>query len=164
MSEQRLEALEENLKSVTDNYGKLMDLVLQKGFKPAFRCTHSGLLLPGDYVKEWGRKYGIGLGPQPVSEVLDSDYDTAPPSLTNDVESIEQIMHPVGPSFAQVDFLMVAPSELTTDHLAVLDLEDRKMRKRSNIIMKRQLQNPRSRLRGLHAAFTSQFNTTGRGI
>jgi len=130
---------------------------------PAYRCTHSGLLLPGDYVKEWGRKYGIGQGPSPVSEVLDTDYDTPPPALTNDVQRIEQIMHPVGPSFAQVDFTMVLPSAVTGKELAILASADKGMHERAKILLTRQLANRRSKLRALHAAFTSNFNTVERG-
>jgi len=29
----------------------------------AFQCSHSGLLYPEDYIKEWGTKYGRGMGP-----------------------------------------------------------------------------------------------------
>jgi len=164
MSRDKVSELESQLLTVTDQVGKLMDMVLQKGFKPAFICSHSGLLLPGDYIKGWGRDYGIGLGPDPVSEVFDTDYDTPPPKMDNTIESIDQIMHPVGPSFAQVDFLMVDPARLLTANLAVLDKDDKRMKRRSEIILARQLVNPKSKLRGLRAAFTSNFNSTGRGV
>lgn len=39
----------------------------------AYRCSHSGLLLPPDYKENWGIYYGHGLGTEPVSECLDSD-------------------------------------------------------------------------------------------
>ena len=164
MSKEQIAELESQLKSVTDNVGKLMDMVLQKGYKPAFICSHSGLLLPGDYVKGWGRDYGIGLGPDPVSEVFDSDYDTPPPKMDNTIDSLDQIMHPVGPSFAQVDFLMVDPSRLVSANLAILDKDDKRMKRRCEIVLARQLVNPKSKIRALRAAFTSNFNTTGRGV
>jgi len=164
MSKRTIEELESQLLSVTDQVGKLMDMVLQKGFMPAFICSHSGLLLPGDYVKGWGRDYGIGMGPDPLSEVYDTDYDTPPPKMDNTIESLDQIMHPVGPSFAQIDFLMVDPTRLVSANLAVLDKDDKRMKRRSEIILARQLVNPKSKIRGLRAAFTSNFNSTGRGV
>lgn len=147
-----LEELEGNLRSVTDQVGKLMDIVLKKGFVPAFQCAHSGLYLPGDYIKQWGRTYGIGLGHSPVSEVLDSDYDTAPPEITPIIKRIEQIMHPVGPSFAQVDFVLVDPATFQGS-AAILECNDCEMEKRAAIVRARQLVNPRGRLRTMQAAW-----------
>jgi len=149
---QALDDLESALKATTDKTGGLMDQVLQKGFVPAFACNHSGLLLPGDYVKEFGRKYGIGLGKDPVSEVLDSDYDTPPPAITNEIRSIDQIMHPVGPCFAQVDRVMVPPS-MFTSNAAVMHADDRHMEKRARIVRANQIKNPRGRLRTMIAAW-----------
>lgn len=147
-----LEQLEAELLSVTDQVGRLMDQAMQKGFVPAFQCGHSGLYLPGDYVKEWGRSYGIGQGPHPSSEVLDSDYYSAPPPITPDIQSIEQIMHPLITTFAQVDFCMVHPSELE-GRLAVLVKDDPKMKTRARIVRAKQLANPRGRLRNMQAAW-----------
>lgn len=148
-----LDEIEAALKATTDATGGLMDTVTQKGFVPAFVCNHSGLYLPGDYVKEWGRRYGIGLGPDPVSEVLDSDYDTAPPAITPSIRRIEQIMHPVGPCFAQVDRVMVHPNTLTNNVCAIMDNEDREMEKRVVIVRNNQLRNPRGRLRTMQASW-----------
>jgi len=147
-----LDDLEAALKATTDQTGGLMDLVTQKGFVPAFVCNHSGLYLPGDYVKEWGRKYGIGLGPDPVSEVLDTDYDTAPPAITPDIRRIEQIMHPVGPCFAQVDRQMVHPSVFKST-AAIMERDDKHMEARVAIVRPKQLSNKRGRLRVLQAAW-----------
>lgn len=158
MTEERIALIEGNLLAVTDQVGRLMDLVLQKGFVPVFVCNHSGLYLPGDYVKQWGRKYGIGLGPSPVSEVLDSDYDTDPPEITRSTRSIEQIMHPVGPSFAQVDMLLVSPDQVS-GNLAVTEAIDPDMVQRARIIRAKQLANPRGRLRVMQTKWDSQ----GRG-
>jgi len=153
-----LEALcakhEENLRAVTDQVGSLMDKVLQKGFIPVFVCNHSGLFLPGDYVKQYGRKYGIGQGPSPVSEVLDTDYEVDPPEITNQIRSIDQIMHPVGPCFAQVDLLLVNPAEYEAKK-AIIDLEDQGMYKRMDIVRQKQMVNPRGRLRVMHTKWLS---------
>lgn len=141
-----LDEIEAMLKAVTDKTGSLMDRVAGKGMIPAFQCGHSGLLLPGDYVKEWGRKYGIGLGPHPVSEVLDSDYDVPPAPITPDIRRLEQIMHPVGVSFAQVDLMLVTPEEMTA-RAAIVDRDDPGMYERVKIIREKQLVNPRGQLR-----------------
>lgn len=146
--------LEAQLRTVTDQVGGLLDLVNQKGFVPAFVCNHSGLFLPGDYVKEWGRKYGIGLGPSPVSEVLDTDYETDAPDITPQIRSIDQIMHPVGPCFAQVDLLMISPAQYKAQK-AIIDAEDRGMYERVKIVRARQLVNPRGRLRAMQAKWDS---------
>lgn len=150
-----IQSIEEALTAITDQFGSLMDLVLQKGFIPVFRCCHSGLLLPGDYVKQWGRLYGIGYGPNPISEVLDTDYEGKLPEITPEIQSIDQIMHPVGVCGSQVDFLMVNPTpEL---NYAILEKDDPKMKSRSAIIREKQLVNPRGRLKLMHAKFKGAF-------
>lgn len=150
-----LEEIEAALKATTDQVGGLMDQVTQKGFIPAFVCNHSGLLLPFDYVKEWGRKYGSGLGPHPVSEVLDTNYDTEPPRITPSIRSLEQIMHPVGPSFAQVDRVMVHPSVFAATK-AVLHRDDKQMETRAKILRAKQLENPRGRLKTMAALWNQK--------
>lgn len=150
-----LEDMEASLLATTDQVGKLMDTVLQKGFIPAFVCNHSGLLLPGDFVKEWGRLYGVGYGPSPVSEVLDTDYHTDLPPITPDIRRIEQIMHPVGPSMAQVDRVMVHPLEFT-ERAAIIDMDDYAMEMRAPILRQKQLENPKGRLQLLQAAWASK--------
>jgi len=137
--------LEEQFQSVTDKTGMLFDLVIGKGFKPVFHCSHSGLFYPGDYGKNWGRKYGIGLGPTPVSEALDTDYDTDPPDLGNRIRRPEQIMHPVGPFFAKMDFLVVHP--LVAGTMAVAAEDDPDMFQRVPILRAKQLANPKGRIK-----------------
>lgn len=141
-----IEQLESELLTVTDKIGGLMDIINGKGLVPAFRCGHSGLLFDGDYLKEWGRKYGVGLGPTPVSEVLDSRYDCAPPKLTAQIRSLDQIMHPLGHTFAQVDMLLVRPEELTGDKAAVTMASDPYVQRRARIVLAKQLVNPKSRI------------------
>jgi len=153
----RLDALEENLKSVTD-HKKLVDEVFKamkvgKSMVLAFQCGHSGLYLPADYVKNWGRGYGLGLGPHPVSEVLDTDYHTNPPAITPETESLDQIMHPVGTSFAQVDYMLVDEAVFKAE-AAVLVQDDPHMRKRARIVRNKQMINPRSKLANMAALWT----------
>lgn len=147
-----LEEIEMDLKAVTDNVGRMMDQIAQKGFVPVFQCGHSGLYFPGDYVKGWGRLYGIGLGIHPVSEVLDTDYETAPPIITPDVRSIEQILHPVGNTLAQVDLMLVHPSQVQGNE-AVLAQRDPMMDRRMSIVRQKQLKNPASRVPTMYAAW-----------
>lgn len=147
-----IQQLEEALLATTDQIGVLMDLVLQKGFVPAFVCNHSGLYLPGDYIKEWGRIYGIGYGPSPVSEVLNSDYNSDLPAITPDIRRIEQIMHPIGPCMSQVDRVMLPPPEYNSK-LAIIDAEDYAMEKRVPILREKQLANPKGRLQVLQSAW-----------
>lgn len=153
MDEPKIAELEAQIRATTDQVGKLMDLILQKGFVLAFACSHSGLLLPGNYVKDWGRDgIGIGLGPHPVSEILDSDYDTPPAGIKGDMRRAEQVMHPIGYCFAQVDRVMVPPAEYSSK-MAVLDRDDPDMLQRVKIIREKQLANPRSQLREFYAAW-----------
>lgn len=147
-----LEEIEQDLKAVSDNVGRLMDQVAKKGFAPFFQCGHSGLFYPGDYVKQWGKLYGIGLGPEPVSECLDSDYDSAPPPITPDIRSIDQIMHPLHTTRSQVDLVLLDPREVEGKLLVVAE-EDRYLEKRSLILRQKQLANPNSRLRNLVASW-----------
>lgn len=150
--QERIAQLEADLRAITDRVGGLMDQALQKDLQPVFRCSHSGLLLPSDYVREWGRKYGIGLGHSPVSEVLDSDYETDPPEVTNRLRSISQIMHPIGPCMAQMDFILV-PRPTWDDGQAILDIDDPRMEDRAVIVREKQLINPRSRIRVVQTAY-----------
>lgn len=149
MTPEQEQQLLANVKSLTDKMGLVdkvfaaarigVDMVL------AFQCGHSGLYLPADYVKMWGRDYGIGLGPHPVSEVLDSDYYTPPPAITPDIESWDQIMHPVGNSMAQVDYMLVERSAMEAN-LAILVKDDPKMKKRVAVVRENQMMNPKSKL------------------
>ncbi len=152
MTEEQLAEMEANLRAVTDKVGRLMDQVAEKGFIPVFRCGHSGLYFKGDYIKEWGRLYGIGLGPDPKSEVLDTDYHCPPPAITPDIRRIEQIMHPVRVSGAQVDLLMVDAAEAST-RWAIPEREDVDMYRRIEIIRPKQLVNPKSQIPQMHASW-----------
>lgn len=153
-----LDELEASLKAATDQVGGLIDRVMQKGFVPVFRCAHSGLMLPGDYVKQWGRTYGSGQGPDPVSEILDTDYSVLPPLPTAQTRltSMAQIMHPAGPCGAQVDLVMVHPDEATAK-AAVLRNEDRQCARRTSILLDKQMKNPRGKVAMYRAAFQKEL-------
>lgn len=133
-----LDELEANLKTVTDRTGGIIDQMSGKGLVPAFRCGHSRLLYEADYLKEWGKLYGVGLGPDPVSEALDSDYDTPPPVMGNTVRRITQIMHGLCSTRAQMDFVMVTPGEWEA-RTTVLASEDPDYDRRCRIILPKQL-------------------------
>lgn len=156
MTEEQEIALLANVKSITDRMD-LVDAIIksEKLGQPkvlAFRCGHSGLYLPPDYVKEWGRLYGIGLGPNPVSEVLDSDYHTAPAAINEAIRSFDQVMHPVGNSFAQVDSVLV-PAEEAAAAVAICAKDDPYMEARIHIVRARQDVNPMSKRKILRVAW-----------
>lgn len=100
----------------------------------AYRCSHSGGYYPEDYIKEWGRKYGIGLGSVPVSECLDTDYHT---KLDTSVPS-SMLMHSVGVTRAQLDFCEVDEEEYKAN-LLIPAIEDPSYQKRKEIIREKQL-------------------------
>lgn len=143
-----LEELELVVKDLTDKVGSVLDRVVTKDMRLVFRCGASGLYFPDNYVKEWGKLYGIGLGPHPVSETLQSDYDAAPPEITPAIRDLAQIMHPVYVSFAQVDWDMVAaPAALAKS--AILAKDDPNMDRRAAIVRQKQAVNPASRTKML---------------
>ena len=98
----------------------------------AFRCSRTGLLYPADYIEEWGRKYGIGLGPEPISEALVNDYHRKP------VEGGEVPMHGVGVCRSQIDLIDVTEAEFEAGR-AVLAIDDPKLKKRGEIMFSRQI-------------------------
>lgn len=98
----------------------------------AFRCARTNLLYPEDFVEEWGRKYGIGLGPVPISEALVNDYHRKV------VEDGEEPMHPLSVCRAQVDLVDVTPEEFA-EREAVLAIDDPKLNRRSGIMRGRQI-------------------------
>jgi hypothetical protein len=102
----------------------------------AFRCAHSGLYFPGDYTKEWGRKYGIGLGPVPVSECFDSAMNS--PVCIPESGDMSKAMHPIGVTHAQVDFCMVPKDEYEANRL-ILHSEDKDHSRRAKILRDNQI-------------------------
>lgn len=161
MDDKAVEELILNVKSLTDRM-TMVDAVLKANKLSqetvlAFQCSHSGLYYPADYVRLWGRLYGIGLGPSPVSESLDSLYYTEPPPITEAIRSIEQIMHPVGNSFAQLDYMLVSADDYNDCRL-VCAHDDPHMEIRARILRDKQLSNPLSKLRIMQVA----WDRTGR--
>lgn len=150
LNTEAFDQLEADIRAVTDS-NKAIDQVLKQArlgleMVVVFQCGHSGLYFPSDYVKEWGRSYGIGQGPDPVSEVLDSDYHTAPPAITPEIQSFDQIMHPVGNCCAQMDLDLVA-KEVFEANQAIAAKDDPRMKRRCEIVREKQLLNPKSRIR-----------------
>lgn len=139
----------EEMEAVVTQIGSRLDL-LDKTLKGAgigvpmtlaFQCGHSGLYFPPDYLKEYGRKYGIGLGPTVgMSECLNSDYDSDLPPITPDIERIEQIMHPLYHVGVPVHLVSV-PQAQYDGNTAVLAAEDPGMRKRAAIVYQKQVAN-----------------------
>lgn len=99
-----------------------------------FRCARTGVMYPEDYVEEWGRKYGIGLGPVPVSEALTNQYhiDVA------ESKDSRRTMHPVGVCRAQLDHVTVSQEEYDA-HVAILAIDDPDMTTRGELMRTKQL-------------------------
>lgn len=98
----------------------------------AFRCSRTGLYFPEDYVEEWGKKYGHGLGPDPVSECLVNDYHH-PVNHKNSPP-----MHPVSVCKAQVDLVDVSEEEFNS-HRAIIAKDDPQLVRLSKIMRDRQM-------------------------
>lgn len=136
------EELEQVAQQMGQSFGAMMDAYRLK-MTPVFRCAHSGLFFPIDYLKMWGMDYGIGLGPTPVSEVLDTDYSVAidtRPSVNR-----ENIMHPVQVTRAQVDLYYAHQSELKRN-MAITAKDDHQVTKRMAVILPKQWKNRKSQL------------------
>jgi hypothetical protein len=100
-----------------------------------FRCARTGMLYPADYIEEWGRKYGIGLGPVPVSEALVNVYESKLGSCEDPMKS----MFPVAVCRAQVDLVHLDDNDPELkDKVAIIALDDIHMEKRSEIMRSRQ--------------------------
>jgi len=148
MTEEQEKKLLADVKSVTDHM-RMVDAVfkaakLGKKMELVFQCAHSGLYFDGSYAREWGRTYGIGLGPDVCSEVLDSDYDTPLPPLNSAIKRVEQVAFGVLVSKAQMD-AHLADVDLITEanQWAVTADEDPDLDQRMAIVRPRQLRNPR---------------------
>lgn len=98
----------------------------------AYRCRHSGLYFPEDFVKEWGKKYGHGMGPRPVSECLDTHYHLPPAKAFDGTE-----MHPVGVCYADVDLVDIT-AEAFEAKQAILQVDDPDLTLRTRILCGKQ--------------------------
>lgn len=97
-----------------------------------YRCSRTGLYFPANYIEEWGKTYGVGLGPVPVSEALVNDYHLPV------VEQGIMPMHPVGYCGAAIHAIDVSQEEYDA-HVAVLQIDDANMALRAQIMRDRQL-------------------------
>lgn len=99
----------------------------------AFRCSRTGLYFPADYVEQWGKKYGDGLGPVPVSEALTNEYGQGIPEGSRQGEA----MHPLAVCKAQVDLVQITEAEYEANK-AILDKEDQSLTKRATLMREKQ--------------------------
>jgi hypothetical protein len=95
-------------------------------------CTRTGLMFPSDYVENWGKKYGIGLGPVPVSEALVNDYHFRA------CGEGENKMIPVGVCRAPIAAVECDADEYEAKK-ATLAIDDPKMSARAQIMRERQI-------------------------
>lgn len=146
-----LATIEANLKSITDKLTVLDDLVNGKKTL-VFRCRHSGLHYPADYVREWGRKYGIGLGSSVVSESLNSRYDLEPADAKQ-ARRIQDVMHPLEVTRAELDAIFIPVSQPIDS--PVIDMDDPYMEKRVQIIIPKQIKNPQSKIKVYQGVFNA---------
>lgn len=149
MTEQEEQELLANVKSITDRM-TIVDTILKRArmgenMSMVFQCGESGLYYPADYVRNWGKDWGDGLGPHPVSESLQTSYDVAPPEIDRYITSITQIMHPVRNCTAQVDMILVE-DEHAAGNMAVAMKGDELMKVRAPILYSKQLANPASKI------------------
>lgn len=154
----KLDALSGALKAVTDSFA-IHDQILKASrmgvnMVPVFHCNKSGLYFPADYIKQWGIDYGVGLGVDPISEVLDTEYGVAPPMPTPETDDIKQLMHPIGNTRTQVDLILVDQA-VAHANMAILHKDDPKYKARIDVIFQKQLANPRSRLPALKVIWES---------
>jgi len=138
-------AIEENLKNVTDRID-MLDPLIQGKQHMYFVCLHSGLFYPADYIKQWGKKYGIGHGGEPRSECLDTEYNTRP-ALDN-IRSIADIMHPCKISGAPLD-VIYASQPAAPGQMLVTQWQDRNGTIRGKLMRAKQLSNPLNQIAAL---------------
>lgn len=94
----------------------------------AFRCSRTGLFYPSDYVEQWGRKYGRGLGTVPVSEAVVNMYRRKPVYGRDGLMS-----HPIANCRAQVDMVEIEEADYLAN-LAILHIDDPDYQKRGELM------------------------------
>jgi len=150
-----LEQIEQDLLAVQGNVGKIMDQLKVGDMVAAFQCGHSGMYFPSDYVKEYGRKYGVGLGPSVCSETLNTQYHVELPPITNKTRSLDQIMHPLEVTRAEVHLVTIPKKQYGAARL-ILHADDPDYIHRAPILRANQMKNPKSQLK-IAAALWSQM-------
>jgi len=99
--------------------------------KKAVVCQRCGCAYPPDYYEQWGRRYGRGLGPDPVCEALRSKYDRP---FTVNPNAPGRAMFPL-----QVCKGVMVNQDVPIDtEMMVLGVNDRMYALRAPIMQKRQ--------------------------
>jgi len=111
----------------------------------AYQCSSTGLLFPGDYIEEWGRKYGIGLGPVPVSEAWETMYDSPVAMPNRDTRSLHDCGHPIRSCCAPV-FPVQVTAEQFEKEKAICASEDPRGEARWKIVRAIQVKNKKGRI------------------
>ena len=111
----------------------------------AYQCSSTGLYYPADYVEEWGRQYGIGLGPNPCSEAWESMYETPVAMPTRDTRSLHDCGHPVRNCMAPVFPVEVTAEEYQANK-AICQHEDPRGIARWEIVRALQVKNKKGRI------------------
>jgi len=141
--------VEKSLKSVTDSL-KHLDALIKGEKRQLFRCVGTGLYFPPNYIEEWGRLFGIGYGPKPVSECLETNWHQKVPEF-DDIKYVEQVMCPVGIAYHPIDNVIIDKNESDKGTMAVLVINDQAMVRRAGIIRNKQMNHKNGRLRALLA-------------
>ena len=111
----------------------------------AFMCSSTGLYFPPDYVEEWGRKYGHGLGPMPVSEAWETMYQAPVAMPTRDTRSLHDCGHPIKSCMAPVYPVEISEEEYRSGK-AICHHEDPRGTARWEIVRAKQVQNKKGRI------------------
>lgn len=138
-----IKELEADLKSVTDRLDKIDQMAAGKTTM-VFRCLHSRKFFPGDYLRRWSSLYGTGMGGRPRSTCLDSMY-TVRPYFGRKINDVNQIMHPVKASEAQLDVEWVSPEEADSNMLIIATTRAAQ-RALQSIMIEKQIKNPRGQV------------------
>jgi len=144
------EAIGKSFEGVTDYECICKDLQTEKEVM-VYRCAGSGLYFPSNYVEEWGRKYGHGLGKAVVSECLETMWhcDCAIPK---NLVSPDQVMFPLMQGEHQVDSVLLSAEEYMDlccypEKWAQCERVDVNMNKRAKILRDKQLNHKNGRLK-----------------
>jgi len=139
------EEIEKNIKSITDSH-KFTDQLMKGDIKMFFQCNGTGLYFPPDYVRMWGRKYGKGLGPNVVSECLETLWQS-PLAVPKNLRHATQIMFPMGQGGHQLTAVMMKNGDADKIQMAIPAELDPFYDARAKIIRTIQIKNPNGRLK-----------------
>jgi len=146
---QTREEILKELKDITEANGLAESLSGNK-LVMVFQCNGTGLYFPSDYIEEWGRKYGHGLGKTVVSECLETAWgqDLAVPK---NLRRPEQIMYPLKQGNHGITAVMVTPEEAKGLDYAILMIDDPFGDDRTKIIRDKQMKNKNGLLKAMTA-------------